>query len=129
MALDLTAIRKAIASNADGAAGVNDTKHYRPDSAFSGVVFWVEVSDVSPSALGRTRWTVALEGTLLVQGAWDRSKQELVDELLPLVWLAIESDRTLAGAARDVEVRNALVLRDVEDGQPLGVRYDISVEA
>lgn len=128
MALQLTDIRKGVADNARTAAGVDDSKHYRADVTHSGTTFQVDLESVEPSAMGRNRWTVRLAGWLTVAGAWDRSKQEKVDGLLPLVWTAIESDPTANGFAQTLHVVDSTVIRDL-DGDPVAVRYDIEVEA
>lgn len=125
MAFDITAIRKAVAANARTAVGVNDTKHYRPDAPSAGVTFWVEVVSYEASTFGRQRWTVTLEGHLSVQGGWDRSQQEKLDELVPLVWAALETDRTLAGRAQTMTV---LAVQWLEEAEGLGARFDITVE-
>ncbi len=127
--MDLTAIRKGIAANAATATGLEDAKHYRPDTATSSTVFWVEVDTVALSTISGGDRMVTLEGTLITQGPWDRSKQQKTDELTDAVWSAIESDKTLGGAAHVTQVRQAVVLRDPEDGASYGVRFDIEVEA
>ena len=127
MALLLTDIRKQLALNARSAAGIDDAKHFRPDGPASGVLFWVEVDAVEPSAMGRQRWTVTVTGMLLVQGPWDRSKQEKLDELVPLVWTALETDRTLGGFAQSMAVQSVTI--GAPDEGRLLATYTISVEA
>lgn len=128
-ALNLTDLRKGVAANARTAAGLADAKHFRPELSGSGIAFWVELSSIERSAMGSassSRRHVELEAVLLVQGAWDRSQQEKLDELIPVVWDAIESDRTAGGYAQSIYVR-AVTVEQVDAGQ--AATYAISVEA
>ncbi len=127
MALDLLGICKAVAANARTAQGLNDSKEFVPDNSAGSPVFWVEIVSVEPSAQGRIRWTVELEGELTVAGGWDRSKQKKAAEMVPLVWTAIESDRTLGGLAKSLNVNGARYRR-AEDAET-GATFSISVEA
>lgn len=126
MSFDLVAIRKGIAANADTAAEVANTKHYRPTTEFGGIGFWVEPETVERSA-HNDRWHIVLIGTLLMQSGWDRSKQEKGDRVLEDTWTAIEVDPTLGGAALVTWVESARYIRDLEPG--VGIEYVIHVEA
>ena len=128
MALNAVAIFKALASNASNAAGLEDAKHFQPDASFSGVAFWVTPERMERATLGSTRWHLEVVGKLRIFGAWDRSNDEKMGDLLPLVWLAIEGDRTAGGFAQDLAVMSADVVR-ADDGAPVGVDYRIAVEA
>ena len=127
MALDLTALRKALATNAAGAAGLTNTDHFRPDGVNGSPHLYVlyDTHERSTMAGANDRWTVELTAHLSVVGTWDRSNQELMDTLLPLVWSAMESDRTLGGNARTMQVTS--VANSSTDG-PVGATYQITIE-
>ncbi len=127
MALDLLGICKAVAANARTAEGLNDSKEFVPDNTAGSPTFWVEIVSVAPSTQGRTRWTVELDGELMVAGGWDRSKQKKAAEMIPLVWTAIGIDRTLGGLAKHLIVTRAQ-FRRAEDAET-GATFSISVEA
>ncbi len=125
--MDLTGIRKAVAANARTAVGLEDVKHYRPEMVAGSPTFWVEVDSYEPSTLGRTRWSLRLEGKLQILGTWDRSVSDAADTLVDLVWTAIETDGTLDGLAQSTAVLEARFDPD-EDGSTI-VTYLIAVEA
>lgn len=128
--MTLDGLAAAVAFNARAASGLQDAKAYRPETPASGTSFWVEIVSVAPSTIGgRGRWNVKAEGTLWTQGAWDRSKTERLYDLWEAVWLAIESDTTLGGHALTAIVEDTQILRDQDNGAPIGVRYDIDIEA
>lgn len=128
MALDLTAIRKAVASQAAGAAGLTNADHFRPDGINGSPHLYVMFDSLDRSAMAgasSNRWTVLLTAHLSVEGVWDRSSQERMDTLIPLVWAAMESDRTLGGNARHMQVTS--VANSSADG-PVGATYQLTVE-
>lgn len=135
MAVNLGAIRQGIADNAETAAGLESAFPYRPLNAQHGVHLWVDILRMERAALAG-RYTIEVEATLLIQGGWDRSRQQEVDDLLVAVWDALESDTT-AGASclvlfvRDAEVDNSGFLASDESGESstVSIRYEIQVEA
>lgn len=124
--MDITGIRKAIATNAKTAEGLSDAKHWRPDLIHAGNAFWVELDRIVRRSFGNTTYTLELTGRLQVQGVWDRSVSEEADELTDLVLTAIESDQTLGNRACSVFV--PFVEFEITDTGNLLVSYDITVE-
>jgi len=128
MALDVTAVRKGIAASAANAAGLQSVKHYAPDGEHGSPAFWVEVDSIESNVLGnRTRWSLILRGRLYVSGVWDRSAQETTDELVDLIWVAIEADQTVAGEAQAVAVQRVDYLLP-DETSAVGATFTIEVE-
>ena len=110
---DLNTIRERLADNAR--TGEVRAFGYAPDEV-TGPAVVIDLPDYRSLSFGRNYWTIPLDAHLLVARQWDRTTSKKIDELIPVLWTALESDKTLGGAAESLHVVQFTARRSTEAG-------------
>lgn len=133
MIVDVYAVRQGIAANAGTVTGLRAFE-YVPDDCYPPTFFVGEVDGQFDQAFGRGMDQLTVTCRLLVAWANDRAGQKNLDGYLSgsgaqSLKAALESDRTLGGAAADSHVSgfSGYGLYEMNGNQYYGVEFSVTV--
>lgn len=99
-----------------------------PDSIRETPAVIIDKPDYRARAFGRNTWTISFTVHLVSGLPFDKESEAQLDELIPIVWEALESDKTLEGLG-DIHVNDVRSIKRIDAAEVgyAGALYDLEV--
>ena len=128
--MNLTTIRQELSAAAEAVDARLTGYPFIPDSVNPPAVV-IDVPDYRPIGMQRGFFNLSFRVLLVVSTTWDQAAQEFIDQVVPLMFTGLETDRTLNGAAQSVDVQQFTPRDriDVAEFSYVGGQFDVEVVA